>query len=92
MPICGFHCVNLTQPTPQWLADLAVLSVKNSFPGGSDSKESVCSAGDSGLIPGSEDPLEKEMATHFSLTWKIPCTEEPDRLQSGLQSQTWLSN
>ena len=36
---------------------------------------------------GREDPLEKEMATHFSiLAWKIPWTEEPDRLQSvGLQ-------
>ena len=35
----------------------------------------------------SEDPLEKKMATHFSiLAWKIPCTEEPGRLQSmGLQ-------
>ena len=27
--------------------------------------------------------LEKEMATHFSsLAWRIPGTEEPDRLQS----------
>ena len=36
---------------------------------------------------GQEDPLEKEMATHFStLAWKIPWTEEPGRLQSmGLQ-------
>ena len=32
---------------------------------------------------GWEDPLEKEMATHSStLTWKIPWTEEPGRLQS----------
>ena len=32
---------------------------------------------------GWEDPLEKEMATHSSiLAWKIPCTEEPGRLQS----------
>ena len=32
---------------------------------------------------GQEDPLEKEMAIHSStLAWKIPCTEEPDRLQS----------
>ena len=32
---------------------------------------------------GREDPLEKEMATHSStLAWKIPWTEEPDRLQS----------
>ena len=29
------------------------------------------------------DPLEKEMATHSSiLTWRIPWTEEPGRLQS----------
>ena len=32
---------------------------------------------------GQEDPLEKEMATHSSiLAWKIPWSEEPDRLQS----------
>ena len=32
---------------------------------------------------GWEDPLEKEMAIHFStLAWKIPWTEESDRLQS----------
>ena len=38
------------------------------------------------------DPLEKEMATHFSiLAWKIPWTEEPGRLQSkGFQSQARL--
>ena len=35
---------------------------------------------------GLEDPLEKEMATHYSiLAWKIPWTEEPDGL-GGLQS------
>ena len=34
-----------------------------------------------------EDPLEKEMATHSNiLAWKIPRTEELDRLQfMGLQ-------
>ena len=55
--------------------------------GGSDGKESACSAGDLGSIPGWEDPLEKEMATHSRiLGWKIPRTEEPGRLQSmGLQ-------
>ena len=36
---------------------------------------------------GQEDPLEKEMAIHSStLAWKIPWTEEPDRLQS-IESQ-----
>ena len=33
--------------------------------------------------PGQEDLLEKEMATHSSvLSWEIPWTEEPGRLQS----------
>ena len=32
---------------------------------------------------GWEDPLKKEMATHFSiLAWRIPWTEEPGGLQS----------
>ena len=32
---------------------------------------------------GWEDPLEKEMATHSStLAWRIPWSEEPDRLES----------
>ena len=41
-----------------------------------------------------EDPLEKGMATHSSiLSWSIPWTEEPDRLQSmGSQSRTCLGN
>ena len=31
---------------------------------------------------GREDPLEKEIATHFSsLAWKIPWMEEPGMLQ-----------
>ena len=30
-----------------------------------------------------EDPLDKELATHYSiLAWRIPWTEEPDGLQS----------
>ena len=37
---------------------------------------------------GREDPLKKVMATHSNiLAWKIPCSEDPGRLQSmGLQS------
>ena len=32
---------------------------------------------------GQEDPLEKEMATHYSiLAWKIPWTEEPGGVKS----------
>ena len=53
------------------------------FPGGSDSKESACNAGDLGLIPGQEDPLEKGVATHSRiLVWRIPWTEDPGRLLS----------
>ena len=39
-----------------------------------------------------EDPLEKEMATHYSiLAWKIPWMEEPGGLPiHGLKSQTQL--
>ena len=38
---------------------------------------------------GREDPLEKGMATHFSiLTWRIPWTEEPGGLQS-VGSESW---
>ena len=38
---------------------------------------------------GREDPLEKGMGTHSTiLAWRIPWTEEPDRLQSmGLQGR-----
>ena len=48
------------------------------FPGGSDSKESACSAGDLG-----SDPLEEGLAPHSSiLAWRIPWTEEPGGQQS----------
>ena len=34
---------------------------------------------------GHEDPLEKGMAMHSSiLVWRIPCTEEPGRLESDM--------
>ena len=51
------------------------------FPVGSVVKNSPTNAGDVGLIPG--DSLGKEMITHSNtLTWQIPLTEEPGRLQS----------
>ena len=40
------------------------------------------------IMKGREDPLEEEMATHSnSLAWKIPRTEEPDRLHSSWDSK-----
>ena len=44
---------------------------------------------DRGSIPGSEDALEEEMATHSSiLAWEIPWTEKPGRLQSMVLQKT----
>ena len=48
-----------------------------SFPGGSDGKESTCSAGDWIQSLGQKDPLEKGMVTHSSIL-----SEEPGGLQS----------
>jgi len=51
--------------------------------GGSAVKNLSANAGDPGSIPGSKDPLEKEMATYSSiLAWSIPWTEEPGGIQS----------
>ena len=62
---------------------MATFKLMVDFPGGSGGKASAYNAGDLGSIPGQEDPLEKEMAIHFStLAWRIPWTEEPGRLQS----------
>ena len=44
---------------------------------------------------GQENPLEEEMATHFSiLAWRIPWTEKPGGLQSmgSQKSQIQLSD
>ena len=53
------------------------------FPGGSDGKDTPANSGEAGWIPGSKDPLEKEMETCSSiLAWGIPWTQEPGGLQS----------
>ena len=53
------------------------------FPGGSNSRESTCNAGDLGLIPALGRSPGGGNATHSSiLAWEIPWTEEPGRLQS----------
>ena len=50
-------------------------------------KESSANAAVMGLIPGQEDPLEKEMTTYSSIpAWRISWTKGPDGLQSmGMQ-------
>ena len=61
-----------------WASQVMMLAVK-SLP---------ANAGDMGLIPELEDPLEEDMVTHSSvLAWRLAWTEEPGGLQSmGLQS------
>ena len=58
------------------------------FPGGSDGKESACDAEELGSVPRSgRSPGEGNGNPSSILAWRIPWTEEPDRLQSiGLQS------
>ena len=58
-----------------------LIQINKDFPSVSDGKDSVCNEGDPGLIPGSEDPLEKEMANHSSIL-AIPWTDEPGGLHS----------
>ena len=51
--------------------------------GGSDGKESACSAGDGVFILGSGRSLEEGMVTYYSvLACRIPWTEEPGRVCS----------
>ena len=61
--------------------------VGTGLPGGSDSKEPACDAGDLRMMQvqslGQKDPLEEKMAAHSSvLAWEIPWTEESGGLQS----------
>jgi len=39
-------------------------------------KNPPANTGDVGLIPGQEDPLDKDMATHSSIAWGIPWIEQ----------------
>ena len=63
------------------------------LPGGSVAKNTLANQETWVQSLGGEDPLEKEMATHSSIAWEIPWTEEPGGLQSMRphKSQIWLS-
>ena len=65
------------------------------FPGGSVVQNPPANARDMRELcsMGREDPLEKGRETNSRiLAWRIPCTQEPGRLQSmGCKSRTWLS-
>ena len=68
------------------------------LPGDSNSKESACSAGDPGSIPGSGRSLEKEIATHSIF---LPGESHGQRILAGQTiqfmgsqraGQDWMSN
>ena len=64
----NYFCVHLV-----WTYNV---QYKDNLPGISGGKESAFNEGDRGSIPGWEDPLEKEMATHSSiLAWRISWVE-----------------
>ena len=79
-----------TVPKRQILYNFTYVRHLKGFPGGTSGKESSRQHRRQKTrvrFLGQEDPLEKEMATHSSiLAWRIPWTEEPDRLQS-MESQ-----
>ena len=65
------------------------------FPGGSDSKESICNAGDLGSILGWKDPLEEGMVIYSSmLAWRIPMDRGAwwGTVHGVTKSRTGLSN
>ena len=75
---CGYWGKEGVGQTESSIDIYSLLCVKLGFPGSSNGKASAYNAGDVGLIPGLEDPLEKEMATHSSIPdWRISWTEEP---------------
>ena len=67
------------------------------FAGGSDDKESACNTGDMGLMPGLGRSPREGNGNHSSiLSWRIPWTEEPGRLQSvgsqRVDTTDWLTH
>ena len=62
--------------------NLDTFNIYHGFPGGSEGKESACSVGDLGSIPGLGRSPGEGMVAHFNtLAWRIPWTEKPGRLQ-----------
>ena len=84
LPVCSLSLRMLcTGPGLSSVASVQMQCVPGGFSGGSDGKESACSAGDLGSIPGLGRSPGGGMTTHPSiLAWRIPWTEEPGGLQS----------
>ena len=70
-------CLSLYHTLKTCIYILFVCTHEYGLPWWLSSKESSCSAGDMGSIPGWERSPVKEMATHSSiLAWEIPLIEE----------------
>ena len=73
--------------TKEWFMNGDKIKVREGFPSGSTVKNLPAMQEMQVQSLGQEDPLEEGMATHSSmLAWRIPWSEEPDRLQS-IESQ-----
>ena len=60
------------------------------LPGGSDGKESACSAGDPGSGPGLGTYPGEGNGSHSSiLAWRIPWTEEPGQATVHGVTKSW---
>ena len=75
--VCMYLLIDLAASGLSWGTRGLLLWLMD-FRGGSAGEESACNAGDLGLIPGWEDPLEKGKVTHSgTLAWRIPWTGSP---------------
>ena len=75
--------------------DMALRKALSSVSGDCMVKNLAAKAGDMSLIPGQEDPLEKEMVTHSSiLAWKNPMDRGAWRatVHGATESRTQLSD
>ena len=59
--------------------------IQQSFPGGSDGKESACNVGDLGLIPG----LGRSPGEGHGNPLQYSCLENPDRWRSLISDSPW---
>ena len=88
--------VNFHSPSTQMIFMIfSILRFYRKLPRWLNGTESACQEEAGTWSLGWEDPLEKEMAIHFTiLAWEIPWTKEPGGLQSmgSQKSQIRLSN
>ena len=78
---CILLILNIKKPWKLISLNLTLYGLPGWLSGKKNLPTSSRTSRDTGSTPGWKDPLEEEMAIHCSnLAWKIPWTEEPDRL------------